>query len=115
MALLERHEWYDIARSTNWTPSYVGESELFPDLMTGAPGALVSKTAWRDVAALALPGAALAQGNEIVIGISVSTTGPAAALGIPERNSLEFVAKEIGGVPLKVFTRLRERVCGGHQ
>src|SRR5499426_2195081 len=54
-------------------------------------------------AALALPGSALAQSNEIVIGISVSTTGPAAALGIPERNSLEFVAKEIGGVPLKVI------------
>jgi branched-chain amino acid transport system substrate-binding protein len=54
-------------------------------------------------AALALPGAALAQSNEIVIGISISTTGPAAALGIPERNSLEFVAKEIGGVPLKVI------------
>ncbi len=56
------------------------------------------------VAVLALPGAALAQSNEIVIGISISTTGPAAALGIPERNSLEFVAKEIGGVPLKVIT-----------
>jgi branched-chain amino acid transport system substrate-binding protein len=54
-------------------------------------------------AVLALPGAALAQTNEIVIGISISTTGPAAALGIPERNSLEFVAKEIGGVPLKVI------------
>jgi len=54
-------------------------------------------------AALALPGAALAQSNEIVIGISISTTGPAAALGIPERNSLEFVAKEIAGVPLKVI------------
>src|SRR5512138_2138779 len=54
-------------------------------------------------AVLALPGAALAQSNEIVIGISISTTGPAAALGIPERNSLEFVAKEIGGVPLKVI------------
>ena len=52
---------------------------------------------------LALPGAAFAQSNEIVIGITVSTTGPAAALGIPERNSLEFVAKEIGGVPLKVI------------
>ena len=38
-------------------------------------------------AVLALPGTALAQGNEIVIGISISTTGPAAALGIPERNS----------------------------
>ncbi len=54
-------------------------------------------------AVLALPGAALAQSNEIVIGITISTTGPAAALGIPERNSLEFVAKEIGGVPLKVI------------
>src|SRR5689334_5284063 len=54
-------------------------------------------------AVLALPGAALAQSNEIVIGITITTTGPAAALGIPERNSLEFVAKEIGGVPLKVI------------
>ena len=53
-------------------------------------------------AALALPGSpALAQTNEIVIGITITTTGPAAALGIPERNSLDFVPKEIGGVPLK--------------
>ena len=57
------------------------------------------------VIALVLPASqALAQANEIVIGITVTTTGPAAALGIPERNSLEFVAKEIGGVPLKVIT-----------
>src|SRR6185369_16658283 len=54
------------------------------------------------VAALALP-AAPAQANEIVIGITIVTTGPAAALGIPERNLLVFVAKEIGGVPLKVI------------
>src|SRR5512141_850503 len=55
-------------------------------------------------AALALPGSpVLAQTNEITIGISITTTGPAAALGIPERNALEFVAKEIGGVPLKVI------------
>src|SRR6476661_1802723 len=53
---------------------------------------------------LVLPGApALAQTNEIVIGITISTTGPAAALGIPERNALEFVPKEIGGVPLKLI------------
>src|SRR5829696_2265729 len=53
---------------------------------------------------LTLPGLpAFAQANEIVIGITVTTTGPAAALGIPERNSLEFVVKEIGGVPLKVI------------
>ena len=49
----------------------------------------------------ALP--ALAQTSEITIGITITTTGPAAALGIPERNALEFVAKEIGGVPLKVI------------
>ena len=55
-------------------------------------------------AALALPGSpVMAQSNEITIGISISTTGPAAALGIPERNALEFVPKEIGGVPLKVI------------
>src|SRR5580692_7704052 len=55
-------------------------------------------------AALALPGSpAMAQSNEITIGISISTTGPAAALGIPERNALEFVPKEIAGVPLKVI------------
>src|SRR5580693_6966141 len=55
-------------------------------------------------ASLAVPALpALAQTNEIVIGITVTTTGPAAALGIPERNALEFVAKEIAGVPLKVI------------
>ena len=55
------------------------------------------------VAALGLPGsAALAQTNEITIGITVTTTGPAAALGIPERNALDFVPKEIGGVPIKI-------------
>jgi branched-chain amino acid transport system substrate-binding protein len=55
-------------------------------------------------AALALPALpASAQTNEITIGISICTTGPAAALGIPERNALEFVPKEIGGVPLKVI------------
>ena len=55
-------------------------------------------------ASLALPAVpALAQANEIVIGITIVTTGPAAALGIPERNALEFVPKEIGGVPLKLI------------
>ena len=53
---------------------------------------------------LALPALpASAQTSEIVIGITVTTTGPAAALGIPERNALDFVVKEIGGVPLKVI------------
>jgi branched-chain amino acid transport system substrate-binding protein len=46
----------------------------------------------------------MAQTNEITVGISITTTGPAAALGIPERNSLDFVPKEIGGVPIKIIT-----------
>jgi branched-chain amino acid transport system substrate-binding protein len=55
-------------------------------------------------ASMALPGLpAMAQTNEIVIGLSLTTTGPGAPLGIPERNSLEFVNKEIAGVPLKVI------------
>src|ERR1700748_1394468 len=55
-------------------------------------------------AAIALPGApALAQTHEITIGISLSPPGPAAALGIPERNALDFVPKEIAGVPLKLI------------
>ncbi|KZD22371.1 ABC transporter substrate-binding protein [Tardiphaga robiniae] len=54
-------------------------------------------------ASLALAGPAIAQTPDITIGITTSTTGPAAALGIPERNALEFVPKEIGGVPLKVI------------
>src|ERR1700736_6484699 len=55
-------------------------------------------------AALAMPGLpAMAQTNEITIGISITTTGPAGALGIPERNALDFGTKEIAGVPLKVI------------
>ena len=55
-------------------------------------------------AAIALPALpAVAQTSDITIGISISTTGPAAALGIPERNALEFVPKEIGGVALKLI------------
>jgi branched-chain amino acid transport system substrate-binding protein len=54
-------------------------------------------------ASLAIAGPLQAQTSEITIGITTTTTGPAAALGIPERNALEFVPKEIGGVPLKVI------------
>lgn len=54
-------------------------------------------------ASLAFAAPALAQSNEITIGISVTTTGPAAALGIPERNALEFVPMEIGGVKIKTI------------
>ncbi|RJF74244.1 ABC transporter substrate-binding protein [Rhodopseudomonas palustris] len=55
------------------------------------------------IALPALSGAALAETNEITVGISITTTGPAAALGIPERNALEFVSKEIAGHPIKMI------------
>jgi branched-chain amino acid transport system substrate-binding protein len=57
-------------------------------------------------ASLALSGLAapaLAQTGEITIGITISATCPAAALGVPQRNALDFVPKEIGGVPLKII------------
>jgi branched-chain amino acid transport system substrate-binding protein len=51
------------------------------------------KRAFLSAAALALtvalPGSpAMAETSEITIGITICTTGPAAALGIPERNAL---------------------------
>ena len=53
--------------------------------------------------AASLAFAAPASAQEVTIGLTTSTTGPAAALGIPERNALEFVPKEIGGAKLKVI------------
>ena len=38
MALLDRAEWYDIARDTNWTTTYVTENELFPEEQSGSIG-----------------------------------------------------------------------------
>ncbi|PKO84127.1 MAG: toluene monooxygenase [Betaproteobacteria bacterium HGW-Betaproteobacteria-11] len=44
MATLGRLDWYDIARTTNWTPKYVQEDELFPPEMSGSMGLPLS--AW---------------------------------------------------------------------
>ncbi len=65
----------------------------------------MKKALWAAAAVATVLGvaSASAETNEIVIGITTTTTGPGAALGIPERNALEFVPKEIGGVPLKVI------------
>jgi len=54
-------------------------------------------------AILSVPGLAAAQSSDITVGISICTTGPAAALGIPERNALDFVPKEIGGHAIKLI------------
>ncbi|MFN3854825.1 MAG: ABC transporter substrate-binding protein [Phreatobacter sp.] len=44
-----------------------------------------------------------AQASEMTIGITISITGPAAALGIPIRNSVEIAPTEIGGVRLRAI------------
>ena len=44
MAVLNRMDWYDLARSTNWTPSYVTEDELFPPKLSGDFG--LPQNAW---------------------------------------------------------------------
>lgn len=48
-------------------------------------------------------GLAQAQQATVKIGVSISTTGQGAALGIPEKNTLELVAKEIGGAKIEVI------------
>ena len=47
--------------------------------------------------ALGLAFAAGAAPAQLKVGITVSATGPAASLGIPERNTVELMPKEIGG------------------
>lgn len=44
-----------------------------------------------------------ASAQEITLGLTLSTTGPAAALGIPERNSLDVVPREIARHKLKII------------
>ena len=50
-----------------------------------------------------LIGRASAQTSEITIGITISVTGPAAALGVPIRNMVELLAPEIGGLKVKAI------------
>lgn len=38
MAVLNRLDWYDLARDTNWTPRYVSDAQLFPEDLTCAFG-----------------------------------------------------------------------------
>ncbi|MCE1236138.1 MAG: ABC transporter substrate-binding protein [Hyphomicrobiales bacterium] len=48
-------------------------------------------------------GAAFADQPTIKIGVSISTTGQGAALGIPEKNTLDIVSHEIGGAKLEII------------
>lgn len=56
------------------------------------------------MASVALPGLmTTANAQDITIGVTLTTTGPGAALGIPEKNALEFVPTEIGGAKIKTI------------
>ena len=46
MALLNRDDWYDIARDVDWTLSYVDRNEAFPEEWVGAKG--IPLEAWDD-------------------------------------------------------------------
>ncbi|WP_280192068.1 ABC transporter substrate-binding protein [Delftia sp. PS-11] len=50
--------------------------------------------------AVGLPSAAiaLAQSGQVTIGVTLSTTGPAASLGIAEKNTIELLPKTLGGL-----------------
>ncbi|MEW6769690.1 MAG: ABC transporter substrate-binding protein [Pseudomonadota bacterium] len=64
----------------------------------------ISMTALALLASVALPGAtATASAQDVTVGISISTTGPGAALGVPEKNALEFCPTEIGGAKIKTI------------
>ena len=49
------------------------------------------------VVALAFAGFAGAASAQIKVGVTVSATGPAASLGIPEKNTIALLPKQIGG------------------
>ena len=44
MAMLQMEDWYDLARETNWTPSFVSEEEMYPAPMADSHGIAVE--AW---------------------------------------------------------------------
>ena len=54
------------------------------------------------IAAGSLAFASGASAQAVKIGMTVSTTGPAASLGIPEANTAKLLPKEIGGVPVEI-------------
>ena len=51
----------------------------------------------RSLLALALVGVASSALADITVGVTLSATGPAASLGIPEKNTIALMPKEMGG------------------
>jgi branched-chain amino acid transport system substrate-binding protein len=55
------------------------------------------------IAAMAAFGIATAAAQEIKVGVTLSATGPAASLGIPERNTVALMPQTIGGKKVQYF------------
>ena len=55
------------------------------------------KKSLRSLLALVFVGTATSAMADITVGVTLSTTGPAASLGIPEKNTVALMPKEIGG------------------
>lgn len=53
------------------------------------------------LAAACTLGACAAANAEIVIGVSLGTTGPGASLGVPYKNAFQLVPKTLGGEPVR--------------
>lgn len=52
------------------------------------------------MAALAAAGVGAAQAQSITVGVTISSTGPAASLGIAQKNTVELLPKTMGGLPV---------------
>lgn len=55
------------------------------------------------IAVLVAAASARAEDQPIKLGVSISTTGQGAALGIPERNTLSLYPEEIGGAKIEII------------
>lgn len=50
---------------------------------------------------LAFGGAGATHAQTVTVGVSVSSTGPAASLGIAQKNSIDLLPRTLGGLPVK--------------
>src|SRR5512144_3259311 len=57
----------------------------------------MQKTIAKHLLALAAAAVALAAHADINVGVTISATGPAASLGIPEKNTITLLPTTIGG------------------
>src|SRR6478609_7439677 len=82
-----------------WAPSASGK--ITASLHSFPRAAVMSRNFLRIACAAALVIPALSAHAEIVIGVDVSTTGPAAAIGIQTNNAIRLWPNTLGGEPAR--------------